>query len=877
MRQITLFAASAALLVLTACGPQKKNILARTYHNTTSLFNIYYHADQEYKQGVKKLEANTKLPPDGFISLLTQPDANAGGTAHFDTAIKKCDVLIYKHPNSNWVDDARFLNGRSSFYKGNYTMAVSNFRYILYQFPESKLVPDVSFWLAKTYYSTGNQYRAREVLRKLPEAKKIEPESQVALARIQSELFIKDEKYTEALAVLQDALPYVNTRRDKGLFNFLAGQLSATLGDVPTARDYFAAAARTNYSYELTFRALLASAGLILQDQGADQAGYAAVRRELDKLLEDIKYEDYHDQIYYQYGVIELANNRPRQALEYFKKSSATNTGNVRQQVLAQYNAGMIYFRAYAQYDSAQAYLDSASALVQPAMPEYDEISAIAKTLSAYVAYKADLHYQDSVLALVALDSLAQDKAIRKQIEKQEQLQRQREAEEKRKQQELQRQMLTAAQQNQQDPLRQTAAKFYFEDPIQIARGKAEFERVWGRRKNEDHWRRRNKQVFAGDMFDDAPEETLDPGASMAEKVAFFRNQLPLSSAQQDSAHEVIKTALFGLGQLFSLRLEEPDSAYYYYNELVRRYPGDELAPKSLYAAHTTMLDAKRPENEVPKQKILKGYPNSIYARLLLNQTAGAELTDNDAGFNAGYTSLLGLYDAGDYETVVNFGKFLIQQHLNNPEAHRLYFLRGAAFGELEKLDSLKEVYTFLTENFPEAESAPIAKRTLELLNNPNAAAQPLAAGAPDKAPAEDERFKGFELEQRNNEKIFAVAFVNRDKIKTADLNVLMADFNKKFYDELKLRASVFTYKTDTVDQHMIYVAQFKDYPTADSYVKQLQAHAPLTQLVQAPESDILFVSPANFRVAFSQRRFHYYKEFYALYKEQLLANGLKE
>ncbi|MFW5658951.1 MAG: hypothetical protein ACOCZ8_03100, partial [Bacteroidota bacterium] len=140
-----------------------------------------------------------------------------------------------------------------------------------------------------------------------------------------------------------------------------------------------------------------------------------------------------------------------------------------------------------------------------------------------------------------------------------------------------------------------------------------------------------------------------------------------------------------------------------------------------------------------------------------------------------------------------------------------------------------------------------------------------------------EKRFRGFEVKQRANEPIFAVVFVDRDRIKNSELSAIISDFNKAKYPERQLRANAFFYKTDSVQKWMLYISQFPDYPTGDQYVESIKNHAKITTLMSEPGVDAMFISPANFRVAFSQKRFHDYQAFYTLFKDKLLANGRKE
>ena len=124
--------------MLISCGPQRKNFIAKGYHNTTSIFNWYYNGELVWKEGVTKINEQFKVPPEGYIPVLYYGDENTakGSYADFDQAIEKCEMIIFKHPNSKWIDNSRYLIGRSHFYKQNYYVALQNFENVVKKYPD---------------------------------------------------------------------------------------------------------------------------------------------------------------------------------------------------------------------------------------------------------------------------------------------------------------------------------------------------------------------------------------------------------------------------------------------------------------------------------------------------------------------------------------------------------------------------------------------------------------------------------------------------------------------------------------------------------------------------------------------------------------------
>ena len=164
----TLFPAFILLLLIgTSCGSQRKNPISKAYHNTTSHFNWYYNAERVWKEGVTEINSKFRVPAEGFIGLQYYGDENTASASFpkFDESIKKCEVIIFKHPNGKWIDNSRYLIGRNWFYKKNYYLAAQNFENVIDKYPKSKIRPDVYLWLARTYYLIDRDTEAEKIIK----------------------------------------------------------------------------------------------------------------------------------------------------------------------------------------------------------------------------------------------------------------------------------------------------------------------------------------------------------------------------------------------------------------------------------------------------------------------------------------------------------------------------------------------------------------------------------------------------------------------------------------------------------------------------------------------------------------------------------------
>ena len=160
-------------------------------------------------------------------------------------------------------------------------------------------------------------------------------------------------------------------------------------------------------------------------------------------------------------------------------------------------------------YVEAQTAYSDAIGLLEKTHAEYEEITKRSEILDELVPYSTAVELQDSLQHLASLDSAARmvviDTLIARVIRKEE--------EAKRLAKEAERDALresiaaeNAANAPQQPPTTQPTIptgddSWYFYNSQAVTQGKADFQRLWGRRKLEDNWRRRNKTVVALDDF----------------------------------------------------------------------------------------------------------------------------------------------------------------------------------------------------------------------------------------------------------------------------------------------------------------------------------------------------------------------------------------
>jgi len=149
--------ASTGLLLLGLIGVQCAYL--NTFYNSKSAYNT---ARREHIKFLRGTTADTTpLPPTQVSS-------------QYDRAISKSQKVLEVYPKSkDWHDDAIYLMGKASFYKGEMSTAIRRFHRLQREFPQSPFIPESYLYLGKAYLADDNLAKAEEtfqyILQKYPQ------------------------------------------------------------------------------------------------------------------------------------------------------------------------------------------------------------------------------------------------------------------------------------------------------------------------------------------------------------------------------------------------------------------------------------------------------------------------------------------------------------------------------------------------------------------------------------------------------------------------------------------------------------------------------------------------------------------------------------
>lgn len=382
-----------------------------TYQSATSYFNTYYNAKKQFDDA--EMELNKALRTDRDTNYFAPPsNKSGGGNAKFDKVIEKCSKLIQYYPESNLVDDAILLIGKSGVHLGETEMAIRKFAELFQNFPESDLLPEAKLWNAKALFFSGKPDEALAIIEKLfPEAieagqEDIAIESQMLAAQI----YFKQHDYRSVAQHLEKAVVLNGNNEVLAYAQYQLALCYDRMNEYAPAAKAYAGVLDFNPELTLAFRSRLRS-GIMMTH--ADQIEEALIKFQ-DMNDEPLKPEEQalvdHEvaNAYAMLGDSAKAFDMYQYVDTTYKRSDAAARSYYRQ--------GLLMEEVYGDFKKAREYFDKAKSENQTS-----EIVPNAKKrseyLSKYFSIRTNIKRNDSLyFYLVHEDSL-------KEIEKKKQLQ----------------------------------------------------------------------------------------------------------------------------------------------------------------------------------------------------------------------------------------------------------------------------------------------------------------------------------------------------------------------------------------------------------------------------------------------------------------------
>lgn len=660
-------------VILTGCSTKKNTAGSRFWHSFTARYNTFYNGSEAYREGMLAKETGHK---DNFTEFLpfymVESKKSASlGSSNFETTITKCEKAIHLHSikrrpvvSANktrtpkmksylsrkefnpFLKNAWLLMGQAQYQKGDFVGAASTFSYITRLYAAEPLVAnEARIWMARSYTALEWYYDAEDAISKA-RRDTLTRRLQRELDATRCDLLLAQEKYADAAPLLAQAARRERRKLPRARLYYLLGQVERENGNNAAAYRALRKCLKQNPPYELAFNARILQTEVL-----ADSKTARKMVGRLKRMARSENNKEYLDQVYYAMGNIYLTQKDTAAAIGAYEQGRKKGTrSGVEKGVLLLRLAGLYWERAA--YDKAQTCYSEALGMIDKEYKGYDDIARRSKILDQLVPYTSAVQLQDSLLLLSVAPEAERNAAIDRVI-----------AELRRQEEEARRAKAdSAAQARAQESLNQLGntgggrtpprtppgnnrnpqdVAWYFYNPTLVQQGKQDFARQWGRRKNEDDWRRNNKTVLAAhdnDGYDyDAEDSIAARGDSLAaadsipvspeDSLAadphnreYYLRQIPFTEEAKAASHDIIRDGLYNAGIIEKDQLEDFPLAARTLERLCTDYPDCREREDALYQLFLLYSRCGNSERAVYyKGQLAAHYPDGEMTRVILD------------------------------------------------------------------------------------------------------------------------------------------------------------------------------------------------------------------------------------------------------------------
>jgi len=731
----------AILFFLAGCTTEKNTAVSRAYNNVTAHYNVYFNGKESLRAGVDKIDKSVE---DDFSKVLplyksSNPSTATVANADMENAILKGSKLIQSHSITkkpkrrknrsksyikfasreefnNWIDDAYILMGKAYFYKQNFSSAIVNFNYVIRKFPDDPSRYTAYVWLIRSYTELERYVEAFEIIQQLQLDENFPRQLEGELAAATSDYYAKQLSFTEGIPFLSSAVKNADNKQDRLRYKYVLAQWYQETGNPDKASQIFREIARMNPPYKMAFNAHISAAGTFTGIGDVDK-----LKKELHKMLKDKKNLEFRDQIYFAMGNISTKEGNKKLAKEEYTKSASMSVDNLYQRALSCLTLAQIYFEE-PEYKKAQSYYDSAMVVIDEKYPNYKQISERHKNLTRLTDNIYTVEREDSLQRIALMDEPSRNSLIDKWIA---------EANEK----EAKAKQAESAQMMDRNYFRMNESRFglsqkqegagwYFYSPTTVAYGKVEFERIWGKRKLEDGWRRSDKRTLSEDNAEEATDSVM-VADGQEKKIKdpktrdFYTQNLPVNDSLMKVSHLNIRNALYNAGRIFKTEFTDYPKSIESFEDLNKRYPDNLFALSSWFE----LWDLYKKSNDLEKADYYKNlitmrYPDSKYAKYLLNPNYFIELEARNDSVNRLYQQAFLEFKNGQYSHAGNIADQVLQMQPDSLLIPKIEFIRTIADGTVTTRDAFGKLLTEYIAAYPKAEPKPLAEQILKLIQD---------------------------------------------------------------------------------------------------------------------------------------------------------------
>lgn len=491
-----------------------------TWKNFSAYFNRFYIAEKAFDLAMEDIKENNPRPLFQFKENKLSSVANK----NFDDVIKYSSKILQFNKDTKYVPEAIYMIAVAYYYKGQYSKALRKFSEL-----DNLNIPDYKYptmlWIAKSEMQMRSFLTALSRIEKIKNATDVDEDILFDAYVTEIRYLIYREEFSKAILAIEELLRQNLDDVVKSEVTYELGMLYESLGNYENAVNAFQLVWEGEPSFEIEFKSKLEYAKCVEHLNRKDEA-----LEVLNDLRDDTKYEKYWDLVDIEIAQIELESGNIQDALDIFY-SVDTGYTNSESSGIAAFMQADIMEHIFMNFDSAKFLYEKV--VNKKAPPEYKKDAQ-----EKVKILKLRKDYLDEILSSKRGYAYLQDTLLFKQDS-----------------------IAYAGYLARRDSAMKAAEEL----------------------KNNNESQGTIRRTRGRGRVTRGTAQALAKKFKYKEDSLFtYQPKMPLIS--EDSLRSKIAMNEYMLGNLYLGELEVPDSAFYYYNDIINNFPNTPFHARTLYA-----------------------------------------------------------------------------------------------------------------------------------------------------------------------------------------------------------------------------------------------------------------------------------------------------
>lgn len=720
-KKLILFSLGA--LLLAACGTPKDTAMSRGMQNLTARYNYIYNSNVILENYEEALYESYKDNYNELLPIYTAPEKFSANTVlnpppnsrELDAIITKAQAIIADKAFSNYIDESYLLLGKAHYFKTNYFIAEEFFDYTAKTYQANEQVEiNALNWKARSLMQLNNLKDAALILdtvySHLPLIKKNKAEPLATIAQ----MYIYQERYNDAIILLEEAVKITPLKRNRIRWTYILAQLYEKQKNYQEAlRDYIKVQ-KSNAGFELYFNANLNK----IKVTGLLNGERLNRKKQLLALLRDDKNLEYIDQIYYQIAESYAEDGDLQEALKYYQTSVRKSNRNNYQKGLSYLKLANLNFGELKNFLKAKLYYDSTINTLPKTYPGYDLILKKSQNLEYLTTRYQTVAFEDTLQLISKLPEGERLERIKK-ITAPAPLAA----------------INTGKVQNDLFPdnvktttVTTTSGVFYFNNTTALSKGFSDFTTKWGNRKLEDNWRQSIKSSAQSTFEAIAKVEDNNYAGDLKGKgksvsgtdtlINKYMAAVPVTPELMAASNQKIIDAYYEIANFYQQELGDQQEAIKIYQLILARFPQNNHLASIFYSLYLGYKNTDPENSSKYKALVLKNFPESIYAKIILDPDYSAKQSIAEAAVIKKYNEIFSQYESKAFPSVIAEVNTITSQFPDNLLNPQLNYLRAISIGRTQQIDSLVSAFKGIINLYPDDKLiAPLVKDHLAYIS----------------------------------------------------------------------------------------------------------------------------------------------------------------